>query len=168
MVGWHHRLNGYEFEHAPRDSEGQGSLECCSPRDCRDGHDSATEQQQENERLTSIWIVKMSHNSGALNLRAVVSSSLESRYLRSCELRWNFHNHAVWNLSLLPPGNLSPRLPAGAPCPPSVVPATNHSNGVKAGWRVRCPLYPRWEDSTCGRHAQTTGSPQPHTELGRV
>ena len=26
MVGWHHRLNGYEFEHAPGDSDGQGNL----------------------------------------------------------------------------------------------------------------------------------------------
>ena len=32
-VGWHHRLNGHEFEQTPRDSEGQGSLECCSPWD---------------------------------------------------------------------------------------------------------------------------------------
>ena len=32
MVGWHHRLNGHEFEQAPGDSEGQGSLACCSPR----------------------------------------------------------------------------------------------------------------------------------------
>ena len=31
MVGWHHRLNGHEFEKTLRDSEGQGSLECCSP-----------------------------------------------------------------------------------------------------------------------------------------
>ena len=31
MVGWHHWLNGYEFEQAPRDGEGQGSLVCCSP-----------------------------------------------------------------------------------------------------------------------------------------
>ena len=31
MVGWHHQLNGYEFEQAPGDGEGQGSLECCSP-----------------------------------------------------------------------------------------------------------------------------------------
>ena len=30
MVGWHHRLNGHEFEH-PGDDEGQGSLVCCSP-----------------------------------------------------------------------------------------------------------------------------------------
>ena len=31
MVGWHHRLNGREFEQAPGHSEEQGSLACCSP-----------------------------------------------------------------------------------------------------------------------------------------
>ena len=31
MVGWHHRLNGHEFEQAPGDGEGEGSLACCSP-----------------------------------------------------------------------------------------------------------------------------------------
>ena len=30
MVGWHHRLNGYEFEQTLVDSEGQGSLAYCS------------------------------------------------------------------------------------------------------------------------------------------
>ena len=31
MVGWHYRLSEHEFEQAPGDSVGQGSLECCSP-----------------------------------------------------------------------------------------------------------------------------------------
>ena len=31
MVGWHHRLNGHEFEQALGDGEGQGSLASCSP-----------------------------------------------------------------------------------------------------------------------------------------
>ena len=31
MVGWHHRLNGPEFEQTSGDGEGQGSLACCSP-----------------------------------------------------------------------------------------------------------------------------------------
>ena len=31
MVGWHHQLNGHEFEQAPEDGEGQGILACCSP-----------------------------------------------------------------------------------------------------------------------------------------
>ena len=31
MVGWHHWLNGYEFEQAPGVGDGQGGLACCSP-----------------------------------------------------------------------------------------------------------------------------------------
>ena len=31
LVGWHHLLTGHEFEQAPRDGKGQGSLMCCSP-----------------------------------------------------------------------------------------------------------------------------------------
>ena len=31
MVGWHHWLNGHGFEQTLEDSEGQGSLTCCSP-----------------------------------------------------------------------------------------------------------------------------------------
>ena len=31
MVGWHHWLTGHEFDQAPGDGEGQGSLACCSP-----------------------------------------------------------------------------------------------------------------------------------------
>ena len=31
MVGWHHQLNGHEFEQILGDSEGQGRLVCCSP-----------------------------------------------------------------------------------------------------------------------------------------
>ena len=31
MVGWRHQLNGHEFERTPGNSEGQGSLVCCSP-----------------------------------------------------------------------------------------------------------------------------------------
>ena len=32
MVGWHHRLNGDEFEKIPGVCDGQRSLACCSPR----------------------------------------------------------------------------------------------------------------------------------------
>ena len=31
MVGWHHWLNGHEFEEAPGIGDGLGSLVCCSP-----------------------------------------------------------------------------------------------------------------------------------------
>ena len=44
MVGWHHRLNGHEFEHVSGDSEGQGGL---SYTVMLHRHDSATEHQQQ-------------------------------------------------------------------------------------------------------------------------
>ena len=36
MVGWHHRPNGHEFEQTLGDSDGQGSLACCSPWGCKE------------------------------------------------------------------------------------------------------------------------------------
>ena len=44
MVGWHHQLDGHEFEQALGDGEEQGSPVCCSPRGCKDS--DTTEQQQ--------------------------------------------------------------------------------------------------------------------------
>ena len=36
MAGWHHQLNGYEFEQTPGDGEGQGSLACYSSWGCKE------------------------------------------------------------------------------------------------------------------------------------
>ena len=44
MVGWHHRFNGHEFEQTSGDSEGQGSLACCSPW----GHKESDTMEQLN------------------------------------------------------------------------------------------------------------------------
>jgi len=38
MVRQHHQFKGHEFEQTPGDSEGQGSLVCCSPCGCRVRH----------------------------------------------------------------------------------------------------------------------------------
>ena len=46
MVGWHHRLNGPEFEQSLGDGEGQGSLACCSPWGCKEL--DTNEQQKKN------------------------------------------------------------------------------------------------------------------------
>ena len=50
-VGWHHQLNGHEFEQAPGDSEGPGSLVRCSPWGCKES--DTTEQLNNNIRV--IW-----------------------------------------------------------------------------------------------------------------
>ena len=35
MVGWHHRLNGHEYEQTLGEGEGQESLGCCIPWGCK-------------------------------------------------------------------------------------------------------------------------------------
>ena len=36
MVGWHHQLDGHEFEQAPGICDGQGRLVYCSPWGCKE------------------------------------------------------------------------------------------------------------------------------------
>ena len=36
MIGWHHRLDGHEFEQVLGVGDGQGSLECCSLWGCKE------------------------------------------------------------------------------------------------------------------------------------
>ena len=36
MVGWHHWLDGHDFEQAPGIDDGQGTLACCSPWGCKE------------------------------------------------------------------------------------------------------------------------------------
>ena len=49
MVGWHHGLNGHEFEQTPGESKRQGSLVCCSPW----GHKESDTTEQLNN--THCW-----------------------------------------------------------------------------------------------------------------
>ena len=51
-VGWHHRLNGLEFEQALGDSEGQGSLACYNPWSCK-GLD--TTEWLNNMLIKTVW-----------------------------------------------------------------------------------------------------------------
>ena len=64
MAGWHHQLNAHEFEQAPGDGEGQGSLVCCSPWGHKEvGHDWVTEKQQQG--LGANYTSKMSASKGS-------------------------------------------------------------------------------------------------------
>ena len=47
MVGWHHRLNGHDFEQALEDGGGQGTLVSCSP--CGHKKQDTTEQLNKNK-----------------------------------------------------------------------------------------------------------------------
>ena len=60
MVGWHHRLNGHEFEQALGDGEGQGSLACC--RSWGHKESDTTELLNNNNKVyNSIMSKKCSH-----------------------------------------------------------------------------------------------------------
>ena len=55
MAGWHHQLNGHEFERTPGDGEGQGSLVCCSPWGCRESDTTERVNNSINfEELSSV------------------------------------------------------------------------------------------------------------------
>ena len=77
MVGWHHRLNGHEFEQAPGDDEGQGSLACCSPWGHKES--DATEWLNLSSKESACqfrrhgfdpWSGKIPHAAGQLSLCA--------------------------------------------------------------------------------------------------
>ena len=55
MVGWHHWLNGHEFEKVPGDSEGQGILACCSPWGCKKLDDCTTDNN--NGLFHKMWFL---------------------------------------------------------------------------------------------------------------
>ena len=53
VVGWHHQLNGHESEQTRADSEGQGSLACCSLWGCKES--DMTEWLNNNNRAVKRW-----------------------------------------------------------------------------------------------------------------
>ena len=53
MVGWHHQLNGHEFEQAPGVGDGQGGLACCSPWGRKE---SDTAEQMNCTELLSVFL----------------------------------------------------------------------------------------------------------------
>ena len=48
MVGWHHRLDGHEFEQALGVGDGEGGLACCSPQGRKE---SDTTEQKEDRKI---------------------------------------------------------------------------------------------------------------------
>ena len=52
MVGWHHRFYGHEFEQAPGDGDGQGTLVRCSTWGCK-GSDMTEQLNRTETGITS-------------------------------------------------------------------------------------------------------------------
>ena len=63
MVGWHHQLNGHEFEQPLGDGEGQGSLVSCSPWGRKES--DTTERLNNNDKNKMLYcqfLVVFSHS----------------------------------------------------------------------------------------------------------
>ena len=73
MVGWHHRLNGHELERTPADSEGQGSLVCCSP-------------WGRKELNTTEWLKNTQHSWFSLLCWFLLYSKVNQLYIDVCPL----------------------------------------------------------------------------------
>ena len=72
MVGWHHPLDGREFEQVLGIGEGQGGLACCSPQGCRLGHDWGTERNF----LRMVLITASCHKPPSIVLQALCPSDI--------------------------------------------------------------------------------------------
>ena len=97
MVGWHHRLNGHEFEQAPGDGEGQGNLACCSPWGHRESDTTEwlhnnNDNQQENE--------SRGHPQMTVALSLTFFASYDPDLMQNSSLSFFlFFGHACWDLS---------------------------------------------------------------------
>ena len=79
MVGWHHWLNGHEFEPAPGDGDRQGSLVCHSPWGNRVARVWLSEQQQHNQNWHEelLWL----NNITSVHLSANIRMQMQIMYV---------------------------------------------------------------------------------------
>ena len=88
MVGWHHRLDGHEFEWAPGVGDGQGGLACCSPW----GHKESDTTEQLNGNVQCLFRKILQKVTIRLFMRqtAFGSSNCEMKIGRSMIITWGF------------------------------------------------------------------------------
>ena len=91
MVGWHHWLNGHELEQTQGDSEGQGSLACCSSWGCREPDNWTT-------TVSSTWINFNNKMTCKTNLQNYVCNDI---YVKCKHLQYNvlFIDIYIWGKS---------------------------------------------------------------------
>ena len=92
IVGWHHWLDGDEFEQAPGVGDGQGGLACCSPWGRKQTRLSDWTELKANHRKTLHWI----NWSQAFGIRTLISkiSVFEASFWATCN-QWESHCQSV-------------------------------------------------------------------------
>ena len=91
MVGWHHWLNGQEFEQAPGVGVGQGGLECCGPWVCK--------ELGKTELLN--WTASIKQYIRKVKIIEVESLKEVQANCRQ-NTHWNFSLMLTWSLNFIP------------------------------------------------------------------
>ena len=91
MVGWHHQLDGHEFEQTLGDSEGQGSLLCCGPW----GH----KKEDPTERLNNSHLRGSSSSCWPYFLSHCISSLLKHHL--AIDLLWLYRRYYLCTREVL-------------------------------------------------------------------
>ena len=153
MVGWHHQYNGHEFEQAPGDGEGQGSLASCSPWGCKE---SDTTQRLNNHHH---------HCQRQVNSRVSCSERDPTIQRPACSLRWTTHFREIHGqVSMMPGGSMALW---DQSCPPGGRPEGHTVTRASAKHLQTVPSRPLTTAALpCPRSARvsTTGS----VSIGRV
>ena len=121
IVGWHHHLNGHEFDlQTLGDSEGQGSLVCCSPQGCKEldttywlNNNNSPESYLRNTQFSqlALWVGEGKYSTRAHSSRPLPPKGTEKRR-NTCEvhspdltktLRSNHRTLKHFSLPLPPP-----------------------------------------------------------------
>ena len=94
MAGWHHRLDGREFEWTPGVGDGQGGLACCDSWGHRVRHDRATELNWKHIITKSVFpclILNQTNQLKKKNVKTIGEIWMLTRYLmllRNCYLNF--------------------------------------------------------------------------------
>ena len=112
VVGWHHWLNGHEFQQAPGDGEGQGRLQ-------RVGHTWVTEQQQQPLILSSVQFSSVAQS--CLTLCDPMNRSMPGLPIHHQHPEFTqIHIHRVGDA-------IQPSHPLSSPSPPAPNPSQHQS-----------------------------------------
>ena len=131
MVGWHHWLNGHEFEQTLGDGEGQESLVCCSSWGCKEPD------------MPCCFSVAQS----CLMLCDPKACSMLGFPVLHCLLELaQTHVHRVSDA-------IQPSHPRSSPSPPAFSPSIRVFSSESA-LRIRCPKYWSFSFSPSNEHSE--------------
>ena len=91
-VGWHHQLDGCEFEQTPGDGDGQGSLARCSPRDHKE---SDTTEETEQQQRGAVGVEAMPSRTRTVLIRKFEEENKEEKDSRQVSNSHHLHFHVA-------------------------------------------------------------------------